>query len=80
MNILEETRMLPIMKLIEAKAENYLNAFNSLSKEEKKVVLVNLLKDPDFREDLIDIAIIEQRKDEPSRPLEEYLKEKNIIK
>jgi hypothetical protein len=32
-----------------------------------------MLSDKEFREDLMDAAIIEQRRKEPSRPLDEYL-------
>ena len=48
-------------------------AFKGLSKRERQFVIEKLLEDPEFREDLVDIAIIEQRRKEPSRPLEDYL-------
>lgn len=34
-----------------------------------------MLQDREFVEDLLDIALIGQRRSEPSRPLEEYLAE-----
>ncbi len=36
------------------------------------------IKDKRFIEDLIDVAILEQRQDEPSRSLDEYLAESKI--
>lgn len=60
----------------EARAEVFWLAFQSLSKQERQMVVEKLLKDKVFLEDLIDIAIIEQRQYEPSRPLEDYLAKK----
>jgi hypothetical protein len=60
----------------EAKAEVFWLAFKGLPKKEQQLVVQKLLQDRDFVEDLLDIALIEQRRSEPSRPLEEYLAEK----
>jgi len=60
----------------EAKAEVFWMAFKGLPKRERQSVIKRLLKDTEFMEDLIDIAILEQRRDEPSRPLEDYLAER----
>jgi len=64
------------MKVKEAKAEVFWTAFKGLKKEERQSVIERLLKDTEFMEDLVDIAILEQRKQEPSRPLEDYLAER----
>ena len=64
------------MSVKEAKAEVFWMAFKGLQKKERQSVIERLLKDKEFKEDLIDIAIIEQRRAEPSRPLEEYLAER----
>jgi len=64
------------MTLQEAKAEVFWMAFKSMSKKERQSVIERLLKEKEFMEDLIDIVILEQRRDEPSRPLEDYLAEK----
>ncbi len=61
---------------VESKAEVFLMALDSLSKAERQRVLSRLLEDPDFREDLFDIALIQQRREEPSRPFREYLNQK----
>ncbi|MBI4963360.1 MAG: hypothetical protein HY913_08785 [Desulfomonile tiedjei] len=57
----------------EAKAEVFWLAFKSLPRKEQQLVVHKLLQDREFVEDLLDIATIEQRRAEPSLPLEEYL-------
>ncbi len=57
----------------EATAEVFWTAFRALRKKEKKAVVEKLLRDKDFKEDLVDTVIIEQRQKEPSRSLDEYL-------
>jgi uncharacterized protein YbaA (DUF1428 family) len=61
------------MKAVESRAEVYLMAIQSLSKAEKEAVITRLLEDPRLREDILDLAVIQQRQGEPSRPLTEYL-------
>lgn len=61
------------MSATEATAEVFWTAFRALSKKEREAVLEKLLRDREFREDLIDIVILEQRRKEPSRSLDEYL-------
>ncbi len=63
------------MSVKEAKTEVFWMAFKGLPKKERRSVVERLLKDVEFMEDLIDIAILEQRREEPSRPLEDYLAE-----
>ena len=60
----------------QATAEVFWTAFQALSKDMQTAVVQRLIGDDQFREDLIDIVILEQRKDEPSRPLAEYLADK----
>jgi hypothetical protein len=64
------------MSPTEAKAEVFWMAFKGLTKKEKKIFIEKLLKDKEFVEDLLDMAIIEKRRKEPSRPLEDYLAER----
>ena len=61
------------MSVKEAKAEVFWMAFKSLTKKERQSVIEKLLKDTEFIEDIIDMAILEQRREESSRPLEDYL-------
>ena len=60
----------------EALAEVFLTAFRSLAKAERETVLRGLVKDKNLRRDLMDLATIEERRKEPSRPFREYLKER----
>jgi hypothetical protein len=64
------------MSVSQAKAEVFWLAFRGLPKKEKQSIIERLLKDKEFMEDLIDIAILRQRRNEPSRLLEEYLVER----
>ncbi len=61
------------MIIEEAKAEVFWLAFKGLPRKEQHLIVQKLLQDREFVEDLLDIAIIEQRRSEPSRPLAEYL-------
>jgi hypothetical protein len=62
-----------MMTTTNATAEVFLTAFRAMSKKERNAVIDKLLADNEFMEDLIDISIIKQRKDEPSRSLDNYL-------
>jgi hypothetical protein len=64
------------MKAVESRAEVYLMALQSLSKAEREAVIARLLEDTKFREDIIDLALIQQRQGETSRPFREYLAER----
>jgi len=63
----------------EAVAEVFLAAIRSLPKAERDRVLRGLVKDRNLRRDLMDLATIEERRKEPSRPFREYLKERDGI-
>ncbi len=65
------------MKATESKAEVYLMALQSLSNAERKTVMARLLEDTAFREDVCDLALIQQRQGESSRPFREYLAERS---
>jgi hypothetical protein len=58
---------------IDATSEVFMTAFRALPKKAREAVVGKMLSDREFREDLMDAAIIEQRRREPSRSLEEYL-------
>lgn len=64
------------MTVVESKAEVFFMALQSLSKAEREAVIARLLDDPKLREDILDIAVIRQRRGEPSRPFREYLAER----
>jgi hypothetical protein len=64
------------MTSTQATAEVFWTAFRALPKKERKAIFEKLLGHKEFREDLIDIALVERRQKEPSRPLEDYLEER----
>lgn len=64
------------MKAVESRAEVYLMALQSLSKAEKEAVIARLLEDTKLREDILDLALIQQRQGESSRPFTDYLAER----
>ena len=64
------------MKAVESKAEVYLMALQSLSKAEREAVIARLLEDAKLREDILDLALIQQRQGETSRPFKEYIAER----
>lgn len=61
------------MKAVKSRAEIYLMALQSLPKAEKEAVLARLLEDATLREDILDLALIQQRREEPSRLFREYM-------
>ena len=64
------------MAKTEALAEVFLTALRSLPKAGRDRILLGLVKDKTLRRDLMDLAVIEERKGEPSRPFREYLRER----
>ncbi len=61
------------MSTTEAKAEVFWMAFRGLPRNEREQVVKRLLDDEEFMQDLMDIAVIRQRRRERSRPLKDYL-------
>lgn len=64
------------MTTIDATSEVFMTAFRALPKKAREAVLGKMLSDKEFREDLVDAVLIEQRRKEPSRSLESYLSER----
>jgi len=52
-------------------AEVFWAAFVSMQEGERRAFLERLIADPRLRDDLLDAALIEQRRDEPRRPLKD---------
>ncbi|MBM3180539.1 MAG: hypothetical protein FJZ86_09300 [Chloroflexi bacterium] len=63
------------MTTTQATAEVFWTAFNVLPAEEKRAVIQHIIQDENLRRNLMDLSIIEERRNEPGRPLREYLKE-----
>ena len=64
------------MTTTQATAEVFWTAFKVLPIEEKRAVLQYIIRDESLRRDLMDLALIEERRNEPERPLRAYLQEK----
>lgn len=64
------------MAKAEALAEVFLTALRSLPKSGRDRILQGLVKDRALRRDLMDLATIEERRTESSRPFRDYLKER----
>jgi hypothetical protein len=64
------------MTTTQATAKVFWTAFKVLPIEEKRAVLQYIILDENLRRDLMDLSVIEERRNEPGRPLREYLKEK----
>ena len=56
-----------------AAVEAVWSALEKLSRPEREELIERLLRDPELREDVVDLALIQERRDEPSRPLRDYL-------
>jgi hypothetical protein len=59
----------------QATAEVFLTALRALPKEERQAVLIRIAEDKEWQEDLKDLVVLSQRRDEPSRPFHEFLEE-----
>jgi hypothetical protein len=61
------------MTAAEATAEVFWTAFKAMKPEEREAFLDRLIADPKMREDLLDAALIEERRGEPVTPLAKVL-------
>ena len=62
-----------------ATAEVFYTAFKALSKQEQENILARIARDRKLRrmlEDISDRLIIEEERDKPSRPLRDYIDER----
>ena len=53
--------------------EDVFKAFKSLPKAERDQVLSRIIENKRLREDLVDLAIVEERKNEPKRPFRDFV-------
>ena len=65
-----------LMSAPQATAEVFLTALQALPKKDRDAVLAKIANDRRLREDLFDLALIAQRRNEPARRFREYLAEK----
>jgi hypothetical protein len=60
-----------------ATADVFLTALKALPKSERDAVVVRIARDKTFARDILDLALIADRRGERSRPFRDYLDEKN---
>jgi hypothetical protein len=58
----------------EATAEVFWTALKALSRKEQQAVLRRVVQDEKLRHDMLDLALIEERRSEPARALRTALK------
>ena len=61
----------------QATADVFLTALKALPKAERDAVVVRIARDRAFARDILDLALIADRRREPSRPFRKYLCEKH---
>jgi hypothetical protein len=59
-----------------ATADVFLTALKALPKAERDAVLVRIARDKALARDILDLALITQRRREPARPFRDYLAER----
>ena len=57
-------------------ADVFLTALKSLPKDQKDAVIAKITADKEFNQDIQDLMVFEQRKEEPVRPFRDYLAQK----
>ena len=57
-------------------ADVFLTALKSLPKDQKDAVIARITTDKEFNQDIQDLMVFEERKEEPVRPFREYLAQK----
>ncbi len=58
---------------LEATAEVFWTALKALPRKEQQAVLRRVLQDKKLRNDMLDLALIEDRRAEPTQPLRDVL-------
>lgn len=64
------------MTAVQARAQVFITALRSLSKKDRRTVLALIAEDRELGEDLLDLALLAQRRGESSRPFREFLAER----
>ncbi|MCG3129576.1 MAG: hypothetical protein FLDDKLPJ_00310 [Phycisphaerae bacterium] len=57
----------------QATADVFVTALRALRKADRDAVLVQIARDKEFAQDVLDLALMTTRRKEPSRPFREYL-------
>ena len=64
------------MTKADATGDIFLTALKALPKAERDAVLLRIARDRSLTRELLDLAVIDRRRHEPSRPLRDFLAER----
>jgi hypothetical protein len=59
-------------------AAEFLRELTKMPAGERETVFASLVENPDWREDLLDLITLSERRDEPTRPIEAVFKDLKI--
>ncbi|HEX4638752.1 MAG TPA: hypothetical protein VH170_04635 [Chthoniobacterales bacterium] len=59
-------------------ATEFIEGLKAMPAEERERVFATLAENPEWREDILDLITLSERRDQPARPLDEVLKDLNI--
>ena len=59
-------------------AAEFIEELKAMSDVERETIFATLLENPEWREDLIDLMTIADRRNEPTRSIDEVFKDLNI--
>lgn len=64
------------MSELEATANSFITLLKALPKAQRDAIVVRIARDEEFARDILDLAIITERRKEPSRSFRKYMAEK----
>jgi hypothetical protein len=59
-------------------AAEFIKELRAMPETERERIFATLVENPEWREDLLDLMTIADRRDEPTRPIDEVFKDLNI--
>jgi len=59
-------------------ATEFINELKAMSADDRERVFATLAENPEWREDILDLITIAERRSEPARPLNDVLKDLKI--
>ena len=59
-------------------AAEFINELRTMPEAERERIFATLVENPEWREDLLDLMTLADRRDEPTRPIDEVFRDLNI--
>ena len=59
-------------------AAEFIEGLKTMPEAERERIFATLVENPEWREDLLDLITLAERRDEPTRPIEEVFKDLKI--